>query len=109
MKLDNFIKEIKDIFIALFQGYENMKHQIVHLQSCNEILQLQIQLLQNEQNEKKKLRTVAEILTPAVKETRCSMINKQIPDSYYSKSMIRACLLRGGKSNNILGSFVLQS
>ncbi|CAF0867513.1 unnamed protein product [Didymodactylos carnosus] len=51
-----------------------MKSQIVHLQSSTEMFQHQIQSLQDEQNEKKKLRTVAEVLTPV--------------------SMIRACLLR---------------
>ncbi|CAF0788544.1 unnamed protein product [Didymodactylos carnosus] len=71
-----------------------MKSQIVHLQSSTEMFQHQIQSLQDEQNEKKKLRTVAEVLTPVVKEIRSSMLSGQIPDSYYSKSMIRACLLR---------------
>jgi hypothetical protein len=34
------------------------------------------------------------MLTPLVKEIRRSMLDEQIPDSYYSKSMLRACLLR---------------
>ena len=86
-KLDTFIQEIKNIFFTLFQESETMKTQIHHLQSC-------VETLQAEHNESKRLRTVAEVFTPLVQEIRSSMVTAQIPDSYYSESILRACLLR---------------
>ena len=93
-KLDDFIREIKHIFGTLLPDNNTMQTEIRNLHSPVDTFQHQVQSLQTVQNEKKKLRTVVETLTPLVKEIRCSMLDEQIPESYYSKSMPRACLLR---------------
>ncbi|CAF1547367.1 unnamed protein product, partial [Rotaria sp. Silwood1] len=71
-----------------------MKNDIVHLENRIEGLENHIECLENDRIETKKLRAIPELLTPFVKENRTMMINQHVPDCYYSKSIMNACLLR---------------
>ncbi|CAF3886233.1 unnamed protein product, partial [Rotaria sp. Silwood1] len=93
-QLDRFINEIKTIFIDLIKNNETMKNDIVHLENRIEGLENHIECLENDRIETKKLRAIPELLTPFVKENRTMMINQHVPDCYYSKSIMNACLLR---------------
>ncbi|UJR22476.1 hypothetical protein I4U23_025530 [Adineta vaga] len=73
--------------------------QASHLTAQVEFLQNQINVMKDEQIETKKLRIIAEILTPIVKEIRNDMIHRHIPDYYYTKSIINACLLYSKNEN----------
>ncbi|CAF1139275.1 unnamed protein product [Rotaria sordida] len=94
LQLDRFINEIKTICIDLIKNNETMKNDIVRLENRIEGLENHIECLENDRIETKKRRAIAELLTPFVKEIRTMMINQHVPDCYYSKSIINACLLR---------------
>ena len=83
VKLNTFIRKIKDIFVSLCQENGSMRKDITNLQVRTENLLSCTESLQKEQTETKKLRTVGEILTPVVKEIRISMVQGEIPDAYY--------------------------
>ncbi|CAF2930132.1 unnamed protein product [Rotaria sp. Silwood2] len=101
VQLDRFINEIKTICIDLIKNNEKLKNDIERLESRIESLESDrsetkesIKCLENNIVETKRRRTIAELLTPFVKEIRTVMINQHVPDYYYSKSIINACLLR---------------
>lgn len=87
VQLDHMINEIKRILIDLMCSNQTMATKISSLEN-------RIELLEYEKKERRKLRVTAEILTPIVKEIRNTMINEHIPDCYYSRTIINACLLR---------------
>ncbi|CAM4934395.1 unnamed protein product, partial [Rotaria socialis] len=86
LQLDCFINEIKTICINLIRNNKTVKDDIIRLEN-------HIESLQNDRIETEKLRTVAELLRPFVKQIRAMMINQHVPDCYYSKSIINTFLL----------------
>ncbi|CAF2812196.1 unnamed protein product, partial [Rotaria sp. Silwood2] len=101
VQLDRFINEIKTIFIDLIKNSEKLKNDIERLESRIECLENDrtetkesIKCPENNIVEAKRRRTIAELLTPFIKEIRTVMINQHVPAYYYSKSIINACLLR---------------
>jgi hypothetical protein len=52
-------------------------------------LKTRIELLEDKDNQRTKLRTTAEILTPIVREIQSAMIDHHVPDCYYSKTIIK--------------------
>jgi hypothetical protein len=58
------------------------------------LLENEMSLLKEDRNQIKRLRIIAEIVTPILKDIRNMMINRNVPDYYYVRSMITACLLR---------------
>jgi len=87
VQLDVLLNEIKRISLDLIFNNQTMIDKISNLEN-------RLELLENEQNQIKKLRIIAQILTPLVKEIRNIMLNQQIPDEYYSKPIINCSLLR---------------
>ncbi|CAF3709069.1 unnamed protein product [Rotaria sp. Silwood1] len=74
-KLDQLMNQIKHICLDVMHNNELMGNEI-------SILEDRIQHVENKQNTSNKLRTMAELLTPIVKDIRNSMINQQISDNY---------------------------
>jgi hypothetical protein len=91
-ELDRIMKEIKRILIDTLYHNQTMMKKIVSLET-------RIENLENEKNERKKYRAIAELLTPIVRQIRTAMVNQGIPDSYYSKTIINAYLLRAHGDN----------
>ncbi|CAF0804947.1 unnamed protein product [Rotaria sp. Silwood1] len=72
-----------------------MKNHILEIENRTQDLEGQIEFLQKERKETIKRRTIAEMLIPTIKEIRTMMMHENIPDSYYTKAIINACLLHG--------------
>ncbi|CAF3335081.1 unnamed protein product [Rotaria socialis] len=93
---DKFNQLINEPFFDINQRIhylldENLNNKTVK----DDIIRLEnhIESLQNDRIETEKLRTVAELLRPFVKQIRAMMINQHVPDCYYSKSIINTFLL----------------
>lgn len=92
VQLDHLFNQIKHIYLHLVRDKQVMTSKIA-------LLEDRVQVLEDDRNSSKKLRLTAEILTPCVKDIRSSMTNQHIPDNYYSRTIINACLLHlEGKS-----------
>ena len=72
-----------------------MKNHILELENRTQGLEGEMEFLQKERKKTIKRRAIAEILTPIIKEIRTMMIDQNIPDCYYTKAIINACLLHG--------------
>jgi hypothetical protein len=92
-QLDSFINGIKKIVIDILNENEDMKTQISDLQIRTGYLEEEIQVLRSEKYETIKRRMIGEILGPIIQEIRGKMVDDNVPNHYYCKMMIIACLL----------------
>ncbi|CAF4408489.1 unnamed protein product [Rotaria sp. Silwood2] len=92
-QLDRLMDKIKKIVIDMLIENENMKTEISNLQIETGSLRQEIQVLQSERYEAIKRRMIGEILGPIVQEIRGTMMDDNVPNHYYCKLMIIACLL----------------